>query len=64
MAAVCEVCGKDPSLGHVRVALPPAHQASLESEHPEGPRPRQAARRSGCHVCTGCIKSGKVVKAG
>ena len=63
MAAVCEVCGKGPSLGHVRVALAPSHQAPLEPEHPAvraivGGTPKRL------NVCTGCIKSGKVVKAG
>ena len=50
MASVCEVCGKRPVVGHVGVALPPAHQATLEPEHPACARPRRTARRSASRV--------------
>ena len=47
MAAVCEVCGKQPVVRHEREPLAPAHQAPLEPEHPAGPGPRRRRRPSG-----------------
>ena len=46
MAAVCEVCGKKPLVGHECEPLAPPHQAPLEPQHPTRARPRRTGRPS------------------
>ena len=63
MAAVCEICGKGPSWG---MSVSHSHRRTKRRWSPNIQRVR--AKVNGTpqrlHVCTGCIKSGKVVKAG
>ena len=63
MAAVCEVCGKGPSWG---MSVSHSHVRTKRRWSPNIQRVRAivkgAPRR--LYVCTACIKSGKVVKAG
>ena len=63
MAAVCELCGKSPSWG---MSVSHSHRRTKRRWSPNIQRVRAlvngAPKR--LHVCTGCIKSGKVVKAG
>jgi large subunit ribosomal protein L28 len=62
MAAVCEVCGKRPSFG---MSISHSHRRTKRRWNPNiqrirvmvGGSPRRA------HVCTSCIRAGKVVKA-
>ena len=62
MAAVCDICAKKPFFGK-RVSTPPADQPSVEPE-----RQRVRALVDGTprrlHVCTSCIKAGKVTRVG
>jgi large subunit ribosomal protein L28 len=62
MAKVCSVCGKGPSFGHNRSHSMVATKRRFE---PNLQRVRilvnGAARR--VHVCTRCLKSGRVQKA-
>ena len=62
MAAVCEVCGKQPVVRHEPEPLAPAHQAALEPQHPAGAGHGRTARPKRLHVCTSCIRAGKVTK--
>ena len=62
MAAVCEVCGKHPSFG---MSVSHSHVRTKRRWSPNIQRVRAmvdgAPRR--LHVCTSCIKAGKVTKA-
>jgi large subunit ribosomal protein L28 len=61
MAAVCEVCGKHPSFGN---SISHSHVRSKRRWSPNIQKIRAvvngAPRR--LHVCTSCIKAGKVTK--
>ena len=63
MAAVCDICGKKPGFGK---SVSHSHRRTNRRWNPNIQRVRAlvggAPKR--LHVCTGCIKSGKVVKAG
>jgi large subunit ribosomal protein L28 len=63
MASVCELCGKHPSWG---MSISHSHIRTKKRWNPNIQRVRAlvngAAKRM--NVCTGCIKSGKIVKAG
>jgi large subunit ribosomal protein L28 len=61
MAAVCEICGKGPSWG-----MSVSHCRTKRRWSPNIQRVRAIVKGSPTrvNVCTGCIKSGKVVKAG
>jgi large subunit ribosomal protein L28 len=63
MASVCEICGKKPTFG---MALSHSHRRTRRRWNPNIQRVRAVVSGSTrhIHVCTGCIKSGKVVKAG
>ena len=62
MAAVCEVCGKHPGFGN---SISHSHRRTKRRWNPNIQRVRAlvngAPKR--LHVCTGCIKAGKVQKA-
>jgi large subunit ribosomal protein L28 len=62
MAAVCEVCGKHPSFG---MSVSHSHRRTKRRWDPNIQRIRALVngvpRR--VHVCTSCIKAGKVTKA-
>jgi large subunit ribosomal protein L28 len=62
MAAVCEVCGKRPSFG---MNISHSHRRTKRRWNPNIQRIRVqvdgTTRRA--HVCTSCIRAGKVVKA-
>ncbi|MDR1355077.1 MAG: 50S ribosomal protein L28 [Propionibacteriaceae bacterium] len=59
MAAVCDICGKAPSFGHNK---PWSKKKTLRRWSPNIQRVRAvvAGAPVRLHVCTGCIKSGKV----
>jgi large subunit ribosomal protein L28 len=61
MAAVCEVCGKHPSFG---MSISHSHRRTKRRWNPNIQRVRAlvngAPKR--LHVCTSCIKAGKVTK--
>ena len=63
MAATCDVCGKGPGFGH---NISHSHRRTKRRWNPNIQRVKAlvngAPKR--LHVCTGCIKSGKIVKAG
>jgi large subunit ribosomal protein L28 len=61
MAAVCEVCGKHPSFGH---NVSHSQRKTNRRWSPNIQRIRAMVDGSPrrIHVCTGCIKSGKVTK--
>ena len=63
MASHCEICGKGPWFGK---QVSHSHRRSSRRWNPNIQRVRAhvngAPKR--LHVCTGCIKSGKIVKAG
>ena len=63
MASKCEVCGKGPSWG---MSVSHSHRRTKRRWNPNIQRIR--AKVNGAtkrvNVCTGCIKSGKIVKAG
>ena len=63
MAAVCEVCGKGPSWG---MSVSHSHRRTKRRWNPNIQRVRAivGGAPKHLHVCTGCIKSGKIVKAG
>ena len=62
MAAVCEVCGKHPSFG---MNVSHSHRRTKRRWNPNIQRIRAIVDGSPkrLHVCTGCIKAGKVTKA-
>ena len=63
MAAVCDVCAKGPGFGH---NVSHSHRRTKRRWSPNIQRIRALVNGSPkrVSVCTGCIKSGKVVKAG
>ena len=63
MASVCEVCGKHPSFG---MAVSHSHRRTKRRWNPNIQRVKALVSGSPkrMYVCTGCIKSGKIVKAG
>jgi large subunit ribosomal protein L28 len=62
MAAVCEVCGKRPSFG---MSISHSHRRTKRRWNPNIQRVRVVidgtTRRM--HVCTSCIRAGKISKA-
>jgi large subunit ribosomal protein L28 len=62
MAAVCEVCGKRPSFG---MSISHSHRRTKRRWNPNIQRVRAmvngAPKR--VHVCTSCIRAGKIAKA-
>ena len=63
MAAVCEVCGKGPSWG---MSVSHSHRRTKRRWNPNIQKVRALVGKTPTrlNVCTGCIKSGKIVKAG
>ena len=63
MASVCEVCGKGPAWG---MSVSHSHRRTKRRWNPNIQRVRAkvGASTKRVDVCTSCIKSGKVVKAG
>ena len=63
MAANCDVCGKSPSFGN---SISHSHRRTSRRWNPNIQRVRALVKGSPkrLYVCTGCIKSGKIVKAG
>ena len=63
MAAVCDVCGKKPGFG---MSVSHSHRRTKRRWNPNIQRIRVMVGRSSkrLHVCTSCIKAGKVAKAG
>ena len=63
MASKCEMCGKGPSWG---MAVSHSHRRTKRRWNPNIQRVRTLANGTTkrLNVCTGCIKSGKIVKAG
>jgi large subunit ribosomal protein L28 len=61
MAAVCEVCGKHPSFG---MKVSHSHRRSRRRWNPNIQRVRAMVGGSPrrLHVCTSCLKAGKVQK--
>ena len=63
MSAKCQVCGKGPSWG---MSVSHSHVRTKRRWNPNIQRIRAmvAGAPKRLYVCTGCIKSGKVTKAG
>ena len=63
MAAVCEVCGKHPSWG---MSVSHSHRRTKRRWNPNIQKVRALVNGSPkrVHVCTGCIKAGKITKVG
>jgi len=63
MARMCEICGKKPMVGN---NVSHAHNVTKRRFNPNLQRVRavQGGRVKRISVCTSCIKSGSVVKAG
>jgi large subunit ribosomal protein L28 len=63
MASKCDVCGKGPSWG---MSLSHSHRRTKRRWNPNIQRVRvlEGVTPVRKYVCTGCIKSGKIVKAG
>ncbi len=61
MASVCEVCGKSPIFGK---SLSHSHRRTNRRWNPNVQRVRAIVNGSPVrlHVCTSCIKAGKVTK--
>ncbi len=61
MAAVCEVCGKRPSVG---MNVSHSHRRTKRYWYPNVQRVRAVVAGSPrrLNVCTSCIRAGKVVK--
>ncbi|CAN5680754.1 MAG: 50S ribosomal protein L28 [Actinomycetota bacterium] len=61
MASVCQMCGKHPSFG---MSISHSHRRTKRRWNPNIQRVRAevngASRRM--HVCTSCIKAGRVTK--
>ncbi len=62
MAKVCDVCGKGPRYGN---KISHAHNVSKRRWNVNLQRVRAVVNRGHAwlHVCTSCIRSGKVAKA-
>jgi large subunit ribosomal protein L28 len=62
MAAVCEVCGKRPGVG---MRLSHSHRRTKRRWNPNIQRVRAVVKGTTkrVHVCTSCIKAGKITKA-
>jgi large subunit ribosomal protein L28 len=62
MAAVCELCGKRPSFG---MSISHSHRRTKRRWNPNIQRIRAVVDGSPrrIHVCTSCIRAGKVTKA-
>lgn len=63
MAATCEVCGKRPSFG---MSVSHSHRRTKRRWNPNIQRVRAVVKPGTVrrvHVCTGCLKAGKVQKA-
>lgn len=63
MSKICEICGKKPMVGH---NVSHAHNMTKRRFEPNLQRVKaqKDGRTKKIMVCTSCIKSGKVVKAG
>ena len=63
MASVCEVCGKKPSWG---MSVSHSHRRTKRRWNPNIQRVRALVEGvpKRVNVCTGCIKAGKITKAG
>ena len=62
MASVCEVCGKKPQFG---MRLSHSHRRTKRRWNPNVQRvraDRERLRPKRIHVCTSCLKAGKVQK--
>lgn len=61
MSKVCEICGKRPQVGY---NISHAHNKSKKTWYPNLQKVRilQNGQAKRLKVCTGCIKSGRVVK--
>ncbi|MET0143401.1 MAG: 50S ribosomal protein L28 [Ilumatobacteraceae bacterium] len=62
MASVCEVCGKKPSWG---MSVSHSHRRTKRRWNPNIQRVRALVNGTvtRVNVCTGCLRSGKIVKA-
>lgn len=62
MAQICEVCGKKPQFGN---NISHAHNTTRRrwNVNLHTVKAKQEGGNKRVRVCTGCIKSGKVVKA-
>ncbi|MBU0769683.1 MAG: 50S ribosomal protein L28 [Proteobacteria bacterium] len=62
MSRICEICGKKPLVGH---NVSHAHNLTKRRFNPNLQKVRtlQKGRVKKMMVCTGCIKSGHIVKA-
>ena len=61
MAATCDVCGKGPGFGH---AISHSHRRTKRRWNPNIQRVRtmDGATPKRMHVCTSCLKAGKVTR--
>ena len=61
MAKSCDICGKQPHFGN---RISHAHNLTRRRWHPNLRRVRALINGAAktIHACTGCIRSGKVVK--
>ncbi|MDR0837053.1 MAG: 50S ribosomal protein L28 [Propionibacteriaceae bacterium] len=61
MAAVCDICGKVPSFGHNK---PWSKKKTLRRWDPNIQKVHAVVNGTPkrLHVCTGCIKAGKVTR--
>lgn len=61
MAKVCEICGKKPTVGF---SISHAHNKTKKISYPNLQKVRtvQNGQTKRIRICTGCIKSGRVVK--
>lgn len=62
MSQKCEVCGKIPSFGH-NVSHSNKKTAKTWGVNIQKVRVKTAGGAGHMHVCTKCLKAGKVVKA-
>jgi large subunit ribosomal protein L28 len=62
MAAVCDLCGKKPSFG---MSVSHSHIRTKRRWNPniQSVRAQVNGGTKRMHVCTGCIKAGKITKA-
>ncbi len=62
MAANCDVCGKHPSFG---MSISHSHRRTKRRWNPNIQRVRAMVGRTPkrMHVCTSCIRAGKITKA-